>query len=1390
MSTSLTYSEPILTYDPGIYEIHGLTKALSISPVYRKGILYLPNGGEIEIVALCDSGAICANYIAPSLVEKLITLNEEPLPIRAAPEGAYAKLADGITSHPVEGILNLPISLMDAEYRPYLAILDFEIFPIDQTVDVFIGFPTLCTVLKPLFLRIVDEGTELYSREVKHALVSAVNLLPIEFERNEYEIRYPVWNDDPEKYLAPEEKEIIEEFMINPNSLSFVASRTLDEHYQDFLDNFDKCIFPEIHREGQPHIPVEVLEFKDYLRKEGWKAFQPTSKGWQGIRGVEIELEWKEELPRSIPCNPRPIPNKLKDKFNEYLDNMLKYFLKPSDSLVVTPLLCVPKPPDGIRVVGMYNLTVNKYMALTTYHIPNVRDEVQKCQGSHWFGNGDITRAFHQLLLSEKSSLALTVATPRGNYRPVGIPEGVVCGSHYLQEVMTKIMRGSEDFNIVLFDNLFFFGKSLREFLKNFKWILDKSIEHHVIWNLKKTSYSQREILFGMSITPNGYEIARERYQGILDMGFPKNVKEARHVLGVTNFTSAFCPRYAELAFHLFEMTTKKFNWDQSTWKIDYVNEFNKLKRSCTEGLVQLGFPNYKFRWIGYCDASSKSACSIIVQIDEEGRQIPLAIYSWKFTDRATRWPIIQQEAYSFYLLYKKGRTLLLNHPHELMTDHNNLLQIEKSERPVIQGIVQTMQQFKITQILHIEGTRNPADHATRAPILSSVAASLREDDSNYTSPFFSSCVPSICAVLRNGWRKRHWNLSQISDAMQMLELASSTMLHKPEHNEQSTVSEEVTAMVNALTAMEKDVALRTVHNGRVGHWGLAKTREHLDRDYPDHGITDEEICTFLLGCYICQKHNAKAPPAVKPFDKTHNKFPEDLVKAFRHIVSIDFVKLPVTSKGNIGASVFLNHFTRRFRWYAQQNNSSRELAKSFLKYYSVHGAFHHVLSDQGRDLMGECFRYMREYLGNPNQLFVHLTSIAYRPQGHGTEPTIKKIVNRLRDLVNDPLFDLEWDDEVTMALIEIIINFARNSETGAVPIQVETGDPDIYFSVPQAEDAIESTDKTAEFSKLVHDRIEHLRNILARNHQMKNDLKTKKNSAIRNRLLAPGSFVLHRDHKLDNKLRLPREGPYEVIKHAANSNEVILKDLLTGACDIRVYSENLSHFVGTRDDAIEAARLDNQQHEVSRIIGYKGDPLYRTSCAFLVEFVGRNSSPELIWKNWDSELDQLVAYEDFCRSRPELLMLLRPSKSINKEITKINRTAFDIPEGTVIYCDLRSWSSRWYDELDLPDHFVKRYVVKGIYGKSKTYKGIQRIDIDFPSMCERYINDHGMDNMFVTLWGKYRTIPSDSILVDDAFVVEHPFLLNEFHRTKYLQTLQQRIKANATPQDSQVHES
>ena len=55
------------------------------------------------------------------------------------------------------------------------------------------------------------------------------------------------------------------------------------------------------------------------------------------------------------------------------------------------------------------------------------------------------------------------------------------------------------------------------------------------------------------------------------------------------------------------------------------------------------------------------------------------------------------------------------------------------------------------------------------------------------------------------------------------------------------------------------------------------------------------------------------------------------------------------------------------------------------------------------------------------------------------------------------------------------------------------------------------------------------------------------------------------------------------------------------------------------------------------------------------------------------------------------------------------------------------------------------------------------------------------MDPLFITLWGKYYTVPPNSVLVDDAFVLQHPFLLNEYYRTKYLQIIEQRVKSEAS---------
>ena len=90
-----------------------------------------------------------------------------------------------------------------------------------------------------------------------------------------------------------------------------------------------------------------------------------------------------------------------------------------------------------------------------------------------------------------------------------------------------------------------------------------------------------------------------------------------------------------------------------------------------------------------------------------------------------------------------------------------------------------------------------------------------------------------------------------------------------------------------------------SVHNSTaVGHWGLGltKTMFNLDRDYPEHGLTKEQVSRFLLGCHICAKTHKALVPAVIPLRKDLRKFQVDKQHVHRAFIMIDFVYLPVNA--------------------------------------------------------------------------------------------------------------------------------------------------------------------------------------------------------------------------------------------------------------------------------------------------------------------------------------------------------------------------------------------------------------------------------------------------------------------------------------------------------------
>jgi hypothetical protein len=147
-------------------------------------------------------------------------------------------------------------------------------------------------------------------------------------------------------------------------------------------------------------------------------------------------------------------------------------------------------------------------------------------------------------------------------------------------------------------------------------------------------------------------------------------------------------------------------------------------------------------------------------------------------------------------------------------------------------------------------------------------------------------------------------------------------------------------------------------------------------------------------------------------------------------------------------------------------------------------------------------------------------------------------------------------------------------------------------------------------------------------------------------------------------------------------------------------------------------------------------------------------------WLAYDfKDLYPTVQYEDYCRSKPELQLLLYPAKEADKILTKWKQEPITLVKpGDKHYVDLRSYGDAWYNTLPLPDIDHKTYVLlyeyKKPFKKGKTY---------YIQAHEPVLNDtFNVSNDFIKRYGSNNNLVpngTDIILIDEEFVLKYPFI-------------------------------
>jgi hypothetical protein len=756
-----------------------LPEASLAKAVHHVGVVATSDGSDLVIKnVLFDTGAVHGNYVTQSFVLK----NYNALKSFRESRKNRVRLADKKTVVEINEAYVLSITFKDRNGSPHTGESLFWVLP-ESNHEMIIGLPAIIKHYSIILTQMIETAA------VRFQDCSS----PTECQLTSISDLQTPWTLVPEAE-APED-------MATDLPCSFTyALHYLEMPYEQAVEEYHGLFEKHIAKEFADS--TEVIQL---LKTKGVLVFVPQN--WEGIKHVPpVELTFKEGMPSRLKPKARPVNPKVFAPAKAELERLDGYFYRDSTSSIASCIVVAPKAtPPYVRICGDYT-PINPYIETGHYPIPIVTKELDKILKFPIKLDIDLANAFHQIPLSPKTSSMLSVVTPWKQVEPKFLPEGVGPASFILQKYMADIFKEviEEGWVILIFDNLLILAMDYQDAFDKLNKVLDICIHFNIYLKFAKTWLGFKEVsFFGYQCKENSYELSNDRKETIQKFPFPDTKKKMQSFLGTALFFKNFVPHYSSKAALLYNMTKNGFNWAQDSWKHDYNSIFEDFKNSLLASMA-VYYPDYELDWILRTDASRFGIGAVLLQMKatEDGIDFqPIGFFSEKFSDQATRWSTIEQEAYGIYAAVKHFAYYLHAKTFIIETDHQNLLFMEMSVSPKITRWRVYLQSF-VFMLRHISGKANVvADWLSR----------VHEKDD-------LPVVPKILAALESD-----------------------------------------------LPPTNPTDVLKQVHGGRIGHWGARRTWKLLNEQFPGHKIPYRFVEEFIATCAICQKDRLGMVDGIEP---------------------------------------------------------------------------------------------------------------------------------------------------------------------------------------------------------------------------------------------------------------------------------------------------------------------------------------------------------------------------------------------------------------------------------------------------------------------------------------------------------------------------------------------
>ena len=720
-------------------------------------------------------------------------------------------------------------------------------------------------------------------------------------------------------------------------------------------------------------------------------------------------------------CKARTVPYALRDSVDQELDRLVREgIISPiTSSPWAAAIVPVLKQDKSIRICGDYKLTVNKAAKIDSYPIPKLEDLFSKLGGSTTFTKLDMSQAYAQLLLDEKSKPYTVINTHKGLFAYNRLCFGISSAPGIFQRTMETLLKDIPGVCCYL-DDVLISGSTQVDHDKRLNTVLNTLQSKGIKLKLEKCAISVGRVEYlGYVLDKDGIHPTNEKIKAIKNAPRPTNETQLRSYLGLLNFYRRFIPKAATVLHPLNELlkANQKFNWGKSQEEA-----FNASKNLILNSTVLVHFDT-KLPIVVVADSSSYGIGAVLCHLID-GVERPVFFASRTLTSAEKNYSQLEKEALAMTYALRKFHYYLWGQKNfTVITDHKPLLGIFSATKPIpplasgrIQRWALLLQAYDFT-LRHRSGQLlGTADALSRLPLSSPTdstpvpadwthlvnfldASPVTSEDIRHftrTDPFLSK-VHRYC---EQGWPSStlgYPDLQSFARRRDELSIQNGCVLWG-------------TRVI--VPSKLRPALLQELH---AGHAGSSRMKE-LARSYIWWPGLDKDLEDVSSSCSDCLSLRPNPPKAeLHPWEWPSSPW---------HRIHVDYA-------GPVNDNYFLIIVDAHSKWvdvYCTKGMTAQVTIKCLRHSFSSYGLPVSLVSDNGPCFISHEFK---EFIDNCG--IRHITTAVYKPSTNGLAERMVQTFKRALRHSKEP---------ITITIDKFLYNYRMtpHSTTGVSPAELMFG--------------------------------------------------------------------------------------------------------------------------------------------------------------------------------------------------------------------------------------------------------------------------------------------------------------------------------------------------------------